>query len=274
MVFTQTKGVNRNTIDKYYTKHDITLLCLSEFKTHINISKNDMIIEPSAGNGSFINGIKMLTDSHQFYDIKPEHDEIIKKDYLSLNYDSIEKKYSRIHVIGNPPFGRQSSLAIKFIKKSCEFAYSVSFILPKSFKKESMRRHFPLNYHLINEINIPDKAFLLNDKEYNVPCVFQIWEYKDIPREKIEKVYPIKFDFVNKRDNPDISFRRVGINAGTISNVINSKSEQSHYFIKFKTYIDIEKLKNIKFASDNTVGPKSISKQELIIEFNKIMKNI
>ena len=28
-----------------------------------------------------------------------------------------KKDYKKIHIIGNPPFGRQSSSAIKFIKK-------------------------------------------------------------------------------------------------------------------------------------------------------------
>ena len=68
-----------------------------------------------------------------------------------------------------------------------------------------------------------------------------------------------------------ISFRRIGINAGTKSKNIIDKSAQSHYFIKFinnKT-INIENLKEIKFYFNNTTGPKSISKQELIKEFNK-----
>lgn len=54
---------------------------------------------------------------------------------------------------------------------------------------------------------------------------------------------------------------------------IDNKSFQSHYFITFTNnkIIDenIEKL--IKFNFDNTVGPKSISKQELIEEFNKLL---
>ncbi len=72
----------------------------------------------------------------------PEHDEIIKQNYLELNYTKMREDFNKIHIIGNPPFGRQSSLAIKFIKKCCEFSNSISFILPKSFKKESMRKSF------------------------------------------------------------------------------------------------------------------------------------
>jgi uncharacterized protein YlbG (UPF0298 family) len=52
-------------------------------------------------------------------------------------------------------------------------------------------------------------------------------------------------------------------------------SEQSHYFIKFnnnKTVDEnIEKLKSLKFNFNNTVGPKSISKQELIKQFNVLI---
>jgi len=109
--------------------------------------------------------------------------------------------------------------------------------------------------------------------ESDVPCIFQIWQYKDEIRNEIKKQIPLHFKFVVKEDTPDISFRRVGVNAGTITTDINNKSFQSHYFIKFtnnKTINEnIEKLKSLKFDFNNTVGPKSISKPELINEFNK-----
>ncbi len=134
----QTKGLTRNTIDKYYTKESIVNLCLTIVKTTININKNDLIIEPSAGNGAFINGIKLLVNNYIFYDIEPENNEIIKQDFLHYSHNNYNNN-NKIHIIGNPPFGRQSSLAIKFIKKSCEFCDSISFILPKSFKKDSLK---------------------------------------------------------------------------------------------------------------------------------------
>ena len=65
------------------------------------------------------------------------------------------------------------------------------------------------------------------------------------------------------------------MNAGNITTDIKDKSIQSHYFIKFMNNITVDenlkKLKEIKFESNNTVGPKSISKQELIKEFNKLI---
>jgi len=271
----QKKGLKRNTIDKYYTKPSVVEQCIEFIKKYIDISNNDLIIEPSAGNGSFIEKIKTLSTNYKFYDLEPEHNEISKQDFLELDYIKIKQKYKNIHIIGNPPFGRQASMAIKFIKKCCLFSNSISFILPRSFKKESMKKCFEKHYHLIHEIDLLENSFLVNNIESDVPCIFQIWQYKEEIRNELDKKIPLNFKFVEKNENPDISFRRVGVNAGTIMKEINDKSFQSHYFIKFTNnkIIDenIEILKSIKFNFNNTVGPKSISKPELIDEFNKLL---
>ena len=88
--------------------------------------------------------------------------------------------------------------------------------------------------------------------------------------------YIINLDGFNDINNrPDISFRRVGVNAGTIDREIDNKSHESHYFIKFTNPLNDEQyleLSSIDYPSkNNTVGPRSISKQELIKEFNVII---
>ena len=173
----QEKGLNRNTLDKYYTKHEIVKLVVNLVKQFINIDCNDLIIEPSAGNGSFIPELKKFNCNCKFFDIQPEHNSIENIDYLKIENSKLKVHSSsgKIHVIGNPPFGRQSSLAIKFIKKSCEFCDSFSFILPKSFKKDSLKKHIPLNFHCLHEENIPDNSFLVDSQEHDVPCIFQIY---------------------------------------------------------------------------------------------------
>ena len=269
----QTTGLKRKTIDKFYTSPIIVKECINLIKQNINIYEDDLCIEPSAGNGSFINGIKSLFKTYKFYDLEPENDEIIKQDYLEYEY-TVTKPNSKVHIIGNPPFGRQSSLAIKFIKKSSEYCDSISFILPKSFKKDSLKKHFPLNFHLISEYDLPKNSFMVDKKEYDVPCVFQIWIKKDTDRTIPKKLIPNKYNFVKKNDKHDISFRRVGINAGDIDKETEKKSIQSHYFIKLDIELTDElfnKLTNIDYnCKNNTCGPKSISKQELIEEFNMV----
>ena len=271
----QTIGLNRDIIDKYYTKPEVVNLCLKLTKKYIQIKPDDLIIEPSAGNGSFISGIKSLSNNCIFYDLEPENPEIIKQDFLTGNYNELSTNYKNIHIIGNPPFGRQSSLAIKFIRKSCEFCNSISFILPKSFKKDSLKQKIPLNFHLILESDLPEKSFLVDGIEHDVPCVFQIWKKKTNNRVEPEKLEPSNFIFVKQIENPDISVRRVGVNAGYVDVNSVGKSIQSHYFIKFTTdkSLDenIHRLSSIKYNFNNTVGPRSISKQELIKEFIKVL---
>lgn len=136
-----------------------------------------------------------------------------------------------------------------------------------------MKKYFSEYFHNIYECDIPKNSFLVNNIEYDVPCIFQIWQKKDIKRLAIDKLKPNGFIFVSKNDKPDIAFRRVGVNAGNISKEIKEKNIQTHYFIKFinNKSIDtnIDNLKKIVFENNNTVGPKSISKQELIKEYNK-----
>ena len=269
----QNKGLKRDTIDKYYTKSNVVEECKSEIIKYIDINENDLIIEPSAGNGSFIKMIKELTKNYKFYDLIPENKEIIKQDFLILDVSKIIRSYKKVHIIGNPPFGRQSSLAIKFIKKCCEFADTISFILPKSFKKDSNKIKFNKFFHLVYEKDLAENSFSINNNDCNVPCIFQIWKKGRTERIIPEKLEPKSFQFVSKTEDHDISFRRVGVYAGSTDTKTDNKSIQSHYFIKFtnnkSVSENIKLLEKINFEFNNTVGAKSISKQELIKEFNK-----
>jgi hypothetical protein len=271
----QAIGLGRDSVDKYYTKKSVVDLCLSLVRKKAFIDKqHDLIIEPSAGDGAFIPGITLLADRVQFFDLLPENELIIQQDFLELETTTLQKLTgcNRMHVIGNPPFGHQSSLAIKFLKKSCSFADSVSFILPKSFKKESLRKVVPRQFHLILQEDLPTNSFIVNGVEYDVPCVFQIWLKMDTMRKTEPTLTPTHFQFVKKNDHPDISVRRIGANAGDISDDTAEKSPQSHYFITFTNSGSLDEnlqiLSGVRYEFDNTVGPKSISKPELVEKFN------
>ena len=135
-------------------------------------------------------------------------------------------------------------------------------------------QYIPKKFHLLFEEDVPMKSFIVNGDTYDVPCVFQIWVKKDLSRIKLNKKTSSGFEFVKIDDSPDISFRRVGVYAGKID-TDTKKSEQSHYFIKFTNNQtlseNLDKLKTVVFEFNNTVGPKSISKQELISEFNRVL---
>ena len=267
-------GLSRNTIDKFYTKPNVSNECVNKWREVINPLMNDIIIEPSAGNGSFMKWIQNMGVDYRCYDIDPGHPDIEMLDFLEWEPSLIDKggtSYNSIHFIGNPPFGRQSSMAKQFIKHASKYADSISFVLPRSFKKESMQKSFPLQFECVYECDIPPRSFTVNEFEYDVPCVFQIWERKSTNRVLPKKQKPKGFSFVNKDENPHISFRRVGVYAGEISREIENKSTQSHYFIRFDSFSNelFLSLKTLEYSGkDHTVGARSISKPEVITTFN------
>ena len=266
-------GLKRKGNEKYYTSHAVVQKLLKPYNQIIKKNDTDLWIEPSAGNGSFTS---YLGDRNLIaYDIAPEAPGIKQQNFLELDLDiwSIP-----LHFIGNPPFGRQSSIAIHFIKRitACDKTKSLAFILPKSFKKDSMKRYFPLNFHLEHEEDVEKDGFVMEGTQIDVPCVFQIWVKKDYEREKPVKLEPKGYKFTKKLHGR-YALRRVGFRAGIILDMfvhsLSEISEQSHYFIKLDEGDEkfIDKYNNaINFEHNNTVGPKSISKQEFIQVLNKL----
>lgn len=149
--------------DKYYTDINIAKYCIE--KTFEIIGKQNItyIIEPSAGNGSF--SLQLNCDA---YDIVPEHDSIIKQNYLELD---LPYKKGRL-IIGNPPFGDRMNLAQKFFKKSVQFGDYISFILPISQlnNKESLFEFDLVYSEDLGKLNFSDRK---------LHCAFNIYKRPD-----------------------------------------------------------------------------------------------
>ena len=78
-----------------------------------------IIIEPDVftdERGYFFESFKQNNYNINAYDIDPKKDYIQMKNFLELDISIYNNK--NVHCIGNPPFGRQSSLAKQFIKKN------------------------------------------------------------------------------------------------------------------------------------------------------------
>lgn len=279
----QQTGLKRNAqLDKFYTKVETAKECIIDTNKLFPLDTFNVIIEPAAGSGAFSNEIKNHTVNHVIaLDIAPEHESIKQQDYLTLSDELIEDlKTKNVLVISNVPFGRQSSLAKKFIKQSARFANVMSFILPNSFKKDSMKKSFPLEWHCVFEKDLPIASFQVNLKDYSVPCVFQIWTKKTEHRVHPKKIETCGFKFVKVNEDHDMIFRRVGVNAGVVSEYKKNvkKSVQSHYFITLEKLnkdfcLDIiSKLNAYTWTFDNHVGPKSIAKTELVPVLNSIIQ--
>jgi hypothetical protein len=248
----------KHTNHKFYTKVEVAIKLIDL----IDLSKYDCIIEPSAGKGSFSKNI--IHSNLVALDIDPEDESINKLDWFNFKWIEGESR-KKVLVIGNPPFGNQGALALNFIKKCDELEVdTIAFILPKSFKKETIKRRIPHHYHLSNEIDLDDDSYTLLNNNYSVPSIFQIWDRKMEIRKKVElKTKSNLINFVKKSENPDYSLRRVGFYAGKVDDEIDTKSEQSHYYIKSSPEIK-DFLKYYKWDHNNTSGPRSIGKGEII----------
>jgi hypothetical protein len=142
-----------------------------------------------------------------------------------------------------------------------------------------MRRYFDPHFHLLAQIDLPDNAFLFGGISYDAPSVFQIWQrMPDIRIVPPLQVPRADYMFVKKgcANELTIAFRRVGFYAGTFYVQWMDKSEQSHYFIQFARPIQniMPLLEHLQFADNNTVGPKSIGKQELICALNGLFEEL
>lgn len=290
----QTTGLNRSNLDKYYTKPEIAKQLVETFLKHVPYTRNDVFIEPAAGAGVFIPFIKPLSKHTHFFDIMPDDQQkrIVKQDYMQLDTVSLlnqsRKKTSikihvigkqQIHVIGNPPFGRQAGMAKRFITKSASFADTIAFVLPRSFKKTSMQASFPLNWHLKHQHDLKENAFTVNSLDLDVPSVFQIWCRDDTKKRRVPKrLSPIGFRFVHKKDSPDFVIRRIGFYAGSVDTNTSDKSEESHLFVKVNKKKDLKHILSafdrLTFSHGNTVGPRSVSKQELLRKLSSDMRRV
>lgn len=258
------KRILKCSLDKFYTKVDLVDKLISK----IDFNEYDLVLDPCCGDGAFFSRIDHKNKIG--IDISPNIEGVIKHDFLTWDYSNINGKTISI---SNPPFGKQGSLALKFIKRCSEFSDTIAFILPLSFSKPSLKNKVPLNLHLNYEEILPDNSFLLNGEDYNVKCVFQIWEKRNYKRDKIIGTDPIGFKYTKDRNLSDISIRRVGVYAGRAFKD-NDRSEQSHYFIILQDKSKIDNLVSLLNSTewvDLTVGPRSISKSELNEVINSIM---
>ncbi len=265
-------------MDQFYTKRKVAEECFDILKTIINIQDYDVLLEPSAGTGSFYNILPQ--DKRYGIDIDPKGDGIFQQDFLEYKNEE-GKKYL---VIGNPPFGRVSSLAVKFFNKASSFADVIAFIVPRTFKRVSIQNKLNQNFHLIHNKDLPMMPCCFEPK-MGAKCCFQVWEKKEQKRNIV--VYNKRhrdFEFLKygplddmkqptPPNNPDFVIKAYGGNCGEIkkNNLATLRPKSWHWI---KSNIDVEilmsRFKTLDFTmSKDTVRQDSIGQQEVIFLYEQ-----
>lgn len=174
--------------DKFYTIPEVAKECIDT----LNLDDYDLIIEPSAGSWAFSRWLpRDKTISLDLYP-DPEWSETIQQDYLELDLMGLitSRDAHNVLIIGNPPYGRLSSLAVKFVKKSCisienilfNVKTTVAFIVSETFAKNSYRIRIPTTHTMTQHVHL-GAPFTVDGEPYTtLNCGWFVWE--PIAREK------------------------------------------------------------------------------------------
>lgn len=157
-------------LDKFYTQKNVAKECFDFLHSQLNIPKDVTYLEPSAGNGSFLD----LLSNYIALDIAPEDERITEQDFISY-----ETEKTNFITIGNPPFGSRSKLATDFFNKAAKFSEVIAFIVPVSFMKWSVQKNLDTNFSLYTYKYLEPESFTADEKPYSVRTVFQIWVKKN-----------------------------------------------------------------------------------------------
>lgn len=260
-------------LDKFYTLRPISLRCINTMGDKYSWDRWGLVIEPSAGNGSFYDQIPC--DNKIGIDISPEHEDIVKQDFFEYNPPNKDN----ILVIGNPPFGRVSSLAVKFFNRAAEWADVIAFIIPRTFRRISVQNRLDLNFHLVHDDDIPTSPCSF-DPPMMVKCCFQIWEKKDHKRKRV--LLPTKhndWEFLGfgptddngqptPPDGADFALRAYGGKCGDIkSKKLSELRPKSWHWVKsnISKRILMKRFKDLDYSIClDTARQNSIGRAELV----------
>jgi hypothetical protein len=269
-------------MDQFYTRDEIAMDCYKLLNEHVQTKTIDLFIEPSAGRGSFF---KLLPATKRIgIDIDPKCDGLEQMDFLDYSPPS---DATQIAVVGNPPFGRVSSLAIKFFNHAAKFqsVACIAFIIPRTFKRTSVQNRLDLYFHLIYTTDLPLKPCCF-EPDMDAKCCFQIWTRKTFKRDQIQlpTTHP-DFEFLalgpkDDKGQPtppsgaDFALLAYGGQCGRIVTThLESLRPKSWHWIRSRIDVNVlmERFRQLDYSiSEDTVRQNSIGQKELIYIYTRL----
>jgi predicted RNA methylase len=166
-------------------------------------------------------------------------------------------------IVGNPPYGKNASLAVKFLNKAAEYSDHISFVLPRTFRKPSVLNRIDEHLHLVEDVDTPNETF-----GGTIITCRQKWEKREEKRERIRTYtqHP-DLNFVSKEES-NVFVGRVGAASGKVLTEGYGHYTEQHYFLRASEEV-VSNLKQVESTLRElgvaaTVGTPSLSKHELI----------
>lgn len=268
--------------DKFYTDPKVAKECIDS----LDLNEFDLIIEPSAGAWAFSRWLP--EDKTYSFDLFPdvEWPKTIQQDFYEFDLLSFieEKGGKNVLIIGNPPYGRLSSMAMDFVKKSCvsnpllDIKTTVAFVVSETFMKESFARRIPTT-HSLSQHKTLGSPFTVDDKPYtSLKTGWFVWS--PIPRQKevpLRNSKYLKFhskeEFLGLETKDKCAIRGQGSRAGHVFwNDYESLSESTTRFCSGPGIHVLETIDWTPYTS-LTIGIPSLSTSEIFKEIEKHFEN-
>lgn len=276
-----TKYSKNANADKFYTDPDVAKQMIDT----LDLDAYDLIIEPSAGSWAF--GRHLPAEKTICLDLYPDADwpETQQQDFFELDLEKLimDRGAENVLIIGNPPYGRLSGMAMNFVKKSCinnqllNIKTTVGFILSETFAKNSFKTRVPLTHTCTNHIHLGSPFYLFGDVEqpYNgLNTGWFLWEPIARQKEVVLRSSPHltfhkKEEFLSLPNKDKCAIRGQGSGAGNV--FWDDFENLSETTTRFCSGPGVRVLEDIDWSpyTKLTVGIPSLATAEIFYEVNK-----
>lgn len=268
--------------EQFFTPRSLAEDCVKEVAALYPLDSFTTVVEPSAGDGAFLE--LLPKETRIGIDIDPKINEIVEHDFLTWRPSSIKTNHN-ILTIGNPPFGARSALALKFIKHAAEFSNVIAFVLPMSFNKYTFQNMFPREFHLVKSLDCTD-VYQTPSGLSQVKTVFQIWELRSFDRELIQRKmnhshFKMKHAHLSRTSKEErdalvneyeFAIAQVGSNFAPKNP--SEVTQGSYWFVAPKVDGVRDRFRRLDFSSleGMNLAHKSLSKSDIIEAYDDILK--
>ena len=252
--------------DKFYTNVDTANDCLSL----LDLSRYDLVIEPSAGAGAFSNNIDH--PNLVSIDISPESDCVQQGDWFEYQ---IPEEYKNVLVVGNPPFGLRNKLSKAFIQHACSFPNvdTVAFVLPSVYHKHTLQKSIPLDYRIKTIKDLKENSFNIQGENYSIPAIFMIMDKSNGEDLRFNPDLYKETDHWTYGTERDYTFFVMGAAPKTLKDI--PEPNNRGYYIKLKEGVGIieviEKFKSIEWQGYSSAngGVSWFTKSEMAKKYQE-----
>ena len=260
-------------LEWFFTSRMLAARCVDIVDARFPLASFDLVLEPSAGDGAFLDLLPAPT--RLGLDIHPSSEGIREADFLAWTPPHLG---ADILTIGNPPFGQRGQLAIAFLNRACQFSRVVAFILPRSFRKDTFLNRVDRRFHLVHQEDCDEFRRPPHDEPVRIKAVFQVWERRQQPRDLVQRPgdhedFELRHAHLSRVTPEELARLRAGfdfaipqVGSAFLPRPVHEVVAGSHWFVKAHRPGVLETFRRLDFSflSGMNLSFTSLSKKDIV----------